>query len=635
MDFYQRQAVARRQTRWLVVALAVAIAAVVAALDLVVVLALGSVDSELGGAVSASNSGLLVLSTLTFLTIILGASAVKSLMLRGGGGVVARSLGGMRIERSTGDPLRRRLLNVVEEMSIASGVAVPEVYVLENEASINAFAAGDTPANAAIAVSDGALQRLNREQLQGVIAHEYSHILNGDMRLNLRLMGWLFGLLVIGLAGRGILRLTPRGRNSKGLGPILAIALAMLVLGYLGLFLGRLIQAAVSRHRERLADASAVQFTRNPEGLKGALLKIAGVPDQGRLIANDAEQVAHMLFASGMTRFFATHPPLAERIKALDPGFDPASLPRAAAQAILQGPGLEEPGAVPALHAGTVLTVSPNQVAATAGNPQDAHVVHARALRRELRDVLAASRNSWTDARAALLAMLLVDSQVVREQQIALLTRLVGAELAAQASATRVALTQLPPMLRLPAVQLLFGSLRSAPQRERQQLLAVVEALVELDSVTDVFEFCLGNLLATNLRDQLLGRGAMGNRTLADCSAELGIVFSVLARHGIDSPAAARQAFEAGLSRLLPRERPPMAISASWPAEMSASLDQLVRLRPAAKEMLVAALVVTIGHDGRLTVSEAELLRTVCSRLQCPLPPVLPGLAGTESANQV
>jgi hypothetical protein len=227
----------------------------------------------------------------------------------------------------------------VEEMAIASGVPMPEIYLLEHEAGINAFAAGHTPANAAIAVTQGALDTLNRDELQGVIAHEFSHVLNGDMRLNVQLMGWLFGLFVVALIGRTLLRYAPRGRRDGGW--LFVAALGVLVLGYVGLFFGRLLQAAVSRQRERLADASGVQFTRNPEGLKGALVKIAGVSQGSRIVEADAEQAAHMLFAPGLSRFFATHPPLTERIRALDPHFDLKQLPRAAAQALAALPAFD------------------------------------------------------------------------------------------------------------------------------------------------------------------------------------------------------------------------------------------------------------------------------------------------------
>ncbi len=236
---------------------------------------------------------------------------------------MAEQLGGTRVGADTTDPLKRRLRNVVEEMAIASGVPVPQVYVLEREAGINAFAAGYSPANAAIAVTRGALVNLNRDELQGVIAHEFSHVLNGDMRLSTRLIGLLFGLTVIAMIARTILRLAPRGGGGrKGGGGILVIFLAALVvlaLGWIGLFFGRLIQAAVSRHRESLADASAVQFTRDPQGLRNALVKIGALGAGSRFADADAEEVAHLLFAEGIGRAFATHPPLVERIREIDP----------------------------------------------------------------------------------------------------------------------------------------------------------------------------------------------------------------------------------------------------------------------------------------------------------------------------
>ncbi len=283
-----------------------------------------------------SPGGALIFTTVVVLAIICGASLFKTLSLRSGGGVVARSLGGTRVERSTRDPALRRLRNVVEEMAIASGVTMPEVYVLENEDGINAFAAGNSPADAAIAVTRGAATLLKRDELQGVVAHEFSHILNGDMRLNLRLLGWTFGLLAIAIVARIVLQTSPRtgGRGRRdGAAALMVAALAVMILGYIGVFFGRLLQAAVSRHRERLADASAVQFTRDPAGLSGALLKIAGVSAGSKLVTPEAEEVAHMLFASGLSRFFATHPSIEERLSSLNPSFRASELPALAAAA--------------------------------------------------------------------------------------------------------------------------------------------------------------------------------------------------------------------------------------------------------------------------------------------------------------
>ena len=290
MDFFRRQAETRRLSRWLVLLFIIAVGACVIAVDFVVVIAATILSKDtltdaapVAGLWFQQYPGLVMFSSIIVIGVIFCSSLVKSSQLSAGGSVVAESVGGERVTRDTTDPLRKRLLNVVEEIAIASGVPVPAVYVLEREAGINAFAAGHNPSNAAIAVTRGALTTLNRSELQGVIAHEFSHVLNGDMRLSTRLIGWLFGLMVIALIGRFVLSHAPRGGGGrKGGGAILVImaaALAVMILGHIGLFFGRLIQAAVSRKRESLADASAVQFTRDPTGLRDALVKI-GAPSR-------------------------------------------------------------------------------------------------------------------------------------------------------------------------------------------------------------------------------------------------------------------------------------------------------------------------------------------------------------------
>jgi Zn-dependent protease with chaperone function len=265
MNFFARQAEARRLTRLLVALFAVAVIAVVAAVDLIVFSILASAQHGVLGFAApsmewmAAHPGAAALTTLTVVGVIGLPSLYKTSMLRAGGGVVARALGGARISADATDPQARRLLNIVEEMAIASGAPMPEVYVLERESAINAFAAGHQPSDAAVAVTRGALNSLSRAELQGVIAHEFSHILNEDMRLNMRLIGLLFGLLVIATIARAMLRLVPRGRRGKrggGIAAVMLAAMAILAVGYIGLFFGRLIQAAVSRSREALADAS-------------------------------------------------------------------------------------------------------------------------------------------------------------------------------------------------------------------------------------------------------------------------------------------------------------------------------------------------------------------------------------------
>ena len=295
-----------------------------------------------GQATAQDLVGTSVLVSAAVLLIIGGVSMVKTLSLRQGGGVkVAESLGGVRLPDIPTDPKLKRYRNVVEEIAIASSTPVPVLYYLPEEAGINAFAAGYTPADAAVCVTQGSLDRLNRDELQGVIAHEFSHIVNGDMRLSIRLIGVLAGILALWVVGHTVLYvgrtltlMFGRSRDrvtgaigATGLG-LLVLGFAVLVAGWLGVFFGRLIKAAFSRQREYLADASAVQFTRQTSGLTGALKKIGGLEAGSQLRSPKTENVSHMLFGEGKkaAALYATHPPLLQRIQVLEPGFTPSNL---------------------------------------------------------------------------------------------------------------------------------------------------------------------------------------------------------------------------------------------------------------------------------------------------------------------
>src|SRR5579859_404933 len=321
MNFFERQDAAKGSSVKLVLLFIVAIVAMVGAIDAVAALLMTSRKAPSSSVLSV----VIAVSILTLL-VIAGGMLTKTVALRQGGSAVAASVGAVPIDPTTTDPQLKRFINIVEEMSLASGVPVPRLFVMTQEPGINAFAAGYTPADAAITVTQGALTNLNRDELQGVIGHEFSHILNGDMRLNIRLIGLLSGILLIGLIGLRVLQFGPRGDRRNG-APILAIALAMMVLGFIGVFFANVIKAAVSRQREWLADASAVQFTRQTTGLEGAFKKIASLEAGSTLQdTRSGAEVSHMLFGEGGRSFaqlFATHPPLYDRIKALDPSFTP------------------------------------------------------------------------------------------------------------------------------------------------------------------------------------------------------------------------------------------------------------------------------------------------------------------------
>jgi Zn-dependent protease with chaperone function len=629
MDFYSRQAAARSQSHWLVIGFFLALLAVALSLDVVLFTFMASGQAGHPAVAplefAATNPGVAVFSTLLVMGVLGLASFYKSLELRGGGGVVARSLGGVLVAPDTIDPRKKRLLNVVSEMAIASGVPMPEVYVLEQEQAINAFAAGHTPANAAVTVTQGALERLNRDELQGVIGHEFSHILNGDMRLNVQLMGWLFGLFVVALIGRLIVNFSPRNRRDNNNG-IIALGFAVMVLGYVGLFLGRMLQSAVSRQRERLADASGVQFTRNPQGLKAALVKIAALPDGSILATPHAEQAAHMFFADGLNRLFATHPPLLERIRELDPQFDESEIARVAAEMERSGEGhmaeVDASAVDPDKSLRTTAAASsfsPAAVSSLAGSVAPQHFEHARAIYGALPEIVRDFQSPGR-AQAFVLALLLSKEPATRRAQLQMLGQTLSVANFAVIQQIAGQVDALDPMMRLPALQQLFPSLRRAPLEQRQALAQVASRLIFADGGVDPFEFSLAKLLETLLNDDLSAAVPHGNLSVADAEAEIRVLLATLAQVGANDRQAAEVAFDAGTRGLFAERAGRFAPLADWPRQLSEALPKLDRLEPLAKKGVIDAMVRTISSDSVMTEAESELLRTVCALLHCPLP---------------
>ncbi|WP_407352613.1 M48 family metallopeptidase [Luteimonas sp. R10] len=625
MTFFERQAQARRSTTRLVVLFALAVAGIVLAVDLVVL------------ATAGPKPGLLAFATLATLGIIGLGSLYRISSLSAGGEAVATQLGGVAVAEDTGDPQLRRLRNVVEEMSIASGVPVPKIYVLEHEAGINAFAAGYSPSDAAVAVTRGALDRLNRDELQGVIAHEFSHVLNGDMRLNIRLMGILFGILMLGLIGRRILAHSYgiRGRGAMG---ILAAALVALLIGYVGLFFGRMIKAGISRSREVLADASAVQFTRQASGLAGALKKIAGLQEGSQLAQRGgAEEVSHMLFGDGigLSGLFATHPPILQRIQALEPGFRPEQVERLRAQWRTAPPnGLEEDVqlGIAARHGSALpgaadeFDLTPPMVSAQVAHPREDDYRRADALVAALPEVLRVLARERDATMPLLLALLLDGDAEVRRRQHQEIAARLGARVAERAAHLRESQLQaLHPMQRLPLAALAFPVLRLRPRPELDTFLDTVHAVVHADDHVSLFEYCLGRLLETQVRESLdpARYARFGRRKAGSVKQEFATLLAVVAHAGHADPAEAKRAYLAGLQRVLPRDHLPYAPPAAGVLALDAVWEPLDRLDPLAKQVLVEAVTAAAMHDGRVSVAEAELLRTICGVLHCPLPPML------------
>ena len=640
MDFFARQAATRRQSRWMVFLFIVAVIAIVIAIDLVVVTTVAILSLEDGGLLASEDMSLArypvaaVVSTIVVLGTIGVASLTRTVTLAAGGSKVAEQLGGTRVSADTTDPLRRRLRNVVEEIAIASGVPVPQVYVLDREAGINAFAAGYSPANAAIAVTRGALVHLNRDELQGVIAHEFSHVLNGDMRLSTRLIGLLFGLTVIAMIARTILRFSPRSSGRKGGGGIVVIyvaALVVLLLGWIGLFFGRLIQAAVSRNRESLADASAVQFTRDPGGLRNALVKIGALGAGSRFADADAEEVAHLLFAEGIKRVFATHPPLVERIREIDPGFQPSEFDSVRRRLSEERAMMEEeevrrrPSAAArmgGLLEGAVM-LAPAAVAGLVANPGTAHVLQAQQMLESLPDSFRRAARDPRQSTALFLALAIDTVPEVRERQLAFVYQHLGGDFHDVVNAMLGEVDALTAVQRMPALLQVFAALNQLARTERVELLKCLNGLLVRENRASVFAYALRKLAQVQLQDNLdPRRRATGYLSALGARDDLQVLFSVLAAQGSEDEQAGRKAYEAGIKVMLPGIHPPFQRLGHWPPKLDQSLTRIDRLQPAAKSQLVQALVTTISHDQRMTVPESELLRAICAVLHCPLPPL-------------
>lgn len=625
MNFFQHQAAARRTSSRLVILFALAVVGIVVAVDLATWVATGSTRA-------------LVFTTIATLAVIGLGSMYRIASLRGGGEPVALQMGGVPVPEDTTDLNLRRLRNVVEEIAIASGVPVPKIYVLEHEAGINAFAAGYSTSDAVVAVTRGALDRLNRDELQGVIAHEFSHILNGDMRLNIRLIGVLFGILMIGLIGRKILTHGRFGGRNKGAGAVLGAAIVAMIVGYIGLFFGRMIKAGVSRSREVLADASAVQFTRQTQGLAGALKKIGGLHEGATLNdRGDAEEVSHMLFGDGVgfSGLFATHPPLLKRIQALEPNFGGEELVRLQSRWLASPPsGLDEdvrmgldgvsgarlPGATQQLD------VTPAQVAAQVATPAADDYRRADTIVNTIPEALRELAAKRDAVMPLMLGLLLAQGEDLAARQHGEIAARMGEETAAFATRIHEQLVaELHPMLRLPLAALAFPVLRLRPRPDLDRFLDTVFAVVNADGEVSLFEYCLGRLLTVQVMESLdpSRYARFGRRKPGNVRNEFATLLAVVAHAGHEDAESAKRAYLAGLQRVLPCDHLPYAPPGNGVLALDSVWEPLDALDPLAKQAMVEAVTAAVSHDGRVNVAESELLRTICGVLHCPLPPML------------
>lgn len=672
MGFFANQDAARRQTWRLIVLFIVAVAAIIAAVDIAVFVIIELTDFF---SARPGHAGLFapsffhsfkfyaILSGVT-LAIVTFGTLREMARLRGGGAAVALELGGRELSLSTADPGERRLINVVEEMAVASGTALPQLYVMDNEAGINAFAAGLSPNAAAIAVSRGALEHLNRDELQGVIAHEFGHILNGDMRLNVRLMGVLGGILGLYVLGKETVHAYAWSRSdhayawSRSEGghlvfmPLLMLGFALIAIGSVGLCFARLIKAGVSRQREFLADASSVQFTRNPDGIGGALAKIAGSKAGSRIAHPHAEMVSHMFFGDALKKrlagAMATHPSVPERLKKIygRPVAVASIIARSGAVAAKQQTAASSNFAgafeAEAKAGGRQVPDAPRHQAAqvgvaavteAVGTVSTKHMLYAVALLESIPKDLREKCRTPQGAKLGMYGLILDVVGPSKAAQVQLLNEAGEDADAALATAAAIQALDKAAAVRLPLIALAIPVLKTLPEADRLQFLSLVRKLIGSDRRVTLEEFVLSALLDSALGPRA-GRWVPAKyRSLEPLAEDIRLVLSLFAHaSGRDS----HKAFEHGVRELGLSPAPTLLeVRRISLAAVTSALERLNQLAPLQKPRLVKALAQSALADGKLILAEAELLRAICATLDSPLPPFLDSGEETPAPRKV
>lgn len=593
-DFFERQEKARRATRRLVFWFAFGLAGTAAAVYFLVIFALkasGCYDASSASLWDPKTAACVFAGTLM---VVGGASLVKSREFGSSAGAdVARQLGGREVSPDASRPDERRLINVVQEMSLASGVPVPRIFILENERGINAFAAGTSADRAAVAVSRGALDKLSRDELQAVVGHEFSHILNGDMQLNIRLVGWIFGLIVISLLGQILLRagaFSPRTRSRDGKNAaalVLLIGVGLLAIGFISQIFAQIIQAAISRHRERLADASATQFTRNPKALANALSRIGGDALGSRISSPRAGEFAHLFFASGVNALFATHPPLEERIRALDPSWDGEFLPPLSAEERAENAEANLSGL--------------RNVSETNSVPP----------------FLAEMTRSADDAKTLICLLMMTDSPERNVEQAKILLEREKSAVFKKMEHLWERMRNFPREKRIAAVLVAAPALRELSARDRREFCETLDLLAQTDGNVSIFEFCI---LAA-VRGLLLSE-SQRKLSPSDVRSEAELVLNFFLR-GNKTPrsrwaqelsaALAKQTMFPGSLRVLDEA------ALNLPALESAF--RTLRASPIRiREQLLFTARDVIAADGEITPEENDVLSAFAVALACPAP---------------
>jgi Zn-dependent protease with chaperone function len=636
VDFFQAQQNARTSTFRLLIMFGMAIICLILITDIFFFIALGLAESELSNNESFvipqfNATVFLIVSGVVLLTIVIG-STYKSIVLSSGGGrAIAESMGARLILSSTTELQEKRLLNVVEEMAIASGMPVPQVYILDEEAVINAFAAGLTTGDAVIGVTKGTVDTLNRDELQGVIAHEYSHILNGDMALNIQLIGILHGILILGIIGELIVRSTGRSR-SKDSGGFVLFGIGLIVIGYGGTFFGNLIKSSISRQREFLADASAVQFTRNPEGIAGALKKIGGMSDKSLLKNENAPEMSHAFFSQGVSNYFgslsATHPPLKDRIGRIDPRWDGKFL----TTKIAPNKNTETPAEkadsrreeVAKIVTSTIVLQSVLNSMEHMGNPGEKEIETARSIIAQLPAEIHNAIHDPYGARAVIYCLVINREESVRKVQLEHIQTNGDYGIYDLCLKYLPLVDDIPRRCRLAVIDMSVPSLRELSLSQYKKFRTNLGTLVAADNSLDLFEWCIQKILYKHLDEAFFvakppsAKYASYDLIKDDCR----MVFSVLAYAGHKKQEEADAAFSEAVKVISLSDLSILDKSDISLTKFDKGLDNLLLLKPLLKRDFLKACLASAMTDNKMTAREMELIRAIADTLNCPIPPI-------------
>ena len=654
MNFYQHQEQARKQTGVLFLFFILAVTLIVIAINAVAFFVFSQIEEGRTGLTQWIQSPACWIAAAVTLSIIIGGSVSKAMQLSNGGAAVAVMAGGNYLSLETKDPQKKQLINVVEEMAIASGIHVPQIFILEDEAGINAFVAGTSPNNAALAITQGALDTFNRDELQGVIGHEFSHILNGDMNINIKLISVLAGILLIGKIGETLTRSSSYGRHRRSDNKGWVVGLALMVVGYIGLFFGRLIKAAISRQREFLADASAVQFTRNPNGIGQALFAIQSHQNGSLLNTPNAEDMSHLCFGETvkvkLSGLLATHPPLDERIKAIDPSL-PARLrarqrkqktlktkpPHQAVAAhsaphqdaeLLSGLHSQHVPSPPPSTAydGTPIEFSPSKLAGAAtslkssiGNPAQKHQQYAQKLLASIPSQLLDTAHSREHADIIIYILILATMTTQGKDAITIIKQDTNADKANKTIECYKLLKQNPETIRLPLLEIATQSLSLQSQKNTIQLLSRIETLINLDNQFTLSEFVIFCLVKKHTTPNKQKHHTISRYDTV--FIEIQHILAALCATSSTSGEINTRTFHQAYSAFSTTEVAPSLPSIQ---QLSISLEKLGQLSPLLKQPIIDACIDCILDDDHVSIREIELLRAICETLDCPMPPLIP-----------